>query len=815
VRKLSDFISKLTHFRRRLSSSRGGQLERFSRLKNEFDQSPSLQNEHLLSELLDTTSPIADVLEAMRSQFDASHYVSTYADVRRSGVDPQYHYLFWGWKESRTPTKYFDPVYYRDHNEDLGEKDFPLAHYLRYGLAAGKATNPVSNRLWLKPAAPAQGDWGRLNSAKCTSSTRAVVIVPVYKGYDETLTSIWQALESRGSDQYSLLVINDASPDSELASMLRRLGQDGLFDYHESDTNRGFVKTINYAIEKLSGELDVVLLNSDAYVFTGWFSRLIQHADDDESVATVTPLSNNATICSYPLYDADNYKQLELTPSELDFVAATANKGQRVEAPTGVGFCFYMRRAVIEEIGALDAEAFKLGYGEENDFCMRAIAAGYKNVIAGDVFVYHTGSVSFSAVKEENFQRGQINLELKHPHYPATVKNHIVADPERLLRRNLDAERLVQSFRGSVLFVTHRWSGGIETYIRHLSAKLEREGRRCLILRVHDRCRVSFEDCREQGVYLPNLSDIDLRSAGEFLQSILDRLQLSLVHVNSFAGLEWHFQQWLMSILTEYGVPRVLVGHDYSPITHHYQLLRPDNVFVGVPTAEDLAAWDLMALSADCVDVCPAAIRRQAYRRFFDGGTRLEVPSNVVRDIYAQFYPDIEINVTTHDDHLPPTAASPRPLDDDVLRVAVIGAIGPHKGSDVVAALAADAKNRRLPISYYLVGFSNQDELLRDKGVVVGGRYRSEHEAMLKVDLIQPHLCIVPSVWPETYCYTLSMILKKRIPPIVFDLGAQAERVRAINWGATLPLHLINDPSALSDAILAIDVKKLWDLRGN
>ena len=57
----------------------------------------------------------------------------------------------------------------------------------------------------------------------------------------------------------------------------------------------------------------------------------------------------------------------------------------------------YIRRAALTEVGYFDAERFGLGYGEENDFCLRATALGWHHHIACDTFVYHTGSVSFGA----------------------------------------------------------------------------------------------------------------------------------------------------------------------------------------------------------------------------------------------------------------------------------------------------------------------------------------------------------------------------------------------------------------------------------
>ncbi len=281
--------------------------------------------------------------------------------------------------------------------------------------------------------APTDDKWEEL--ANCWQSTEiaAAVIMPVYKGYNETLAAIYHVLKNKGRSPYKLVVINDDSPDEKLSKKLNELSEKGIFDYHINRMNLGFVKTVNSGIQNFSNGLDVVLLNSDAYVFSGWFDRLKAHADRNERIATVTPLTNNGTICSYPCYNQDNNLHLEVDGEKIDQIAAKVNKDLCVHTPTGVGFCMYMRRSVIELIGDLDEDNFSIGYGEENDFCMRALYAGFLNVIAADVFVMHKGSVSFDGIKDENYINGQAALEKKHPYYNIAVKITLRLTPNCLL----------------------------------------------------------------------------------------------------------------------------------------------------------------------------------------------------------------------------------------------------------------------------------------------------------------------------------------------------------------------------------------------
>jgi GT2 family glycosyltransferase len=108
-----------------------------------------------------------------------------------------------------------------------------------------------------------------------------------------------------------------------------------------------------------------------------------------------------------------------------------------------VGFCFYIRRELIDAIGVFDP-AFGPGYGEENDFCMRALSAGYRSVLCDDAYVLHVGGRSFEGQKSE---LGTSNLALlleRHPRYAKIVEAFIASDPLRPLRDAALAQLRVQ-----------------------------------------------------------------------------------------------------------------------------------------------------------------------------------------------------------------------------------------------------------------------------------------------------------------------------------------------------------------------------------
>ncbi len=266
------------------------------------------------------------------------------------------------------------------------------------------------------------------------------IIVPVYRGLAETRRCLESVLGHPQQSRYELVVIDDASPEPELAAWLDSLAADRRITLLRHVANAGFVTAANHGLA-LHPDRDVVLLNSDTEVNGDWLDRLVRCACADERIGTVTPFSNNATICSYPRFGQDNPLPDGLSLAELDALFCRANAGRWLEIPTAVGFCMYMRRSCLAAVGELDERHFGWGYGEENDFCMRASKAGWRHVLCADTFVYHVGGVSFSDRAAQLQAQAQLTLATLHPEYPTQIQEFIRQDPAALLRLAVNQER--------------------------------------------------------------------------------------------------------------------------------------------------------------------------------------------------------------------------------------------------------------------------------------------------------------------------------------------------------------------------------------
>ncbi|WP_081087271.1 rhamnan synthesis F family protein [Burkholderia pseudomultivorans] len=83
--------------------------------------------------------------ELCRREFDVDYYLSSYPDVKESGLDPFLHYMDHGYKEGRNPNSEFDSTYYKNTHLGRGSKQNPLIHYVRQGKKKDLATKPASS----------------------------------------------------------------------------------------------------------------------------------------------------------------------------------------------------------------------------------------------------------------------------------------------------------------------------------------------------------------------------------------------------------------------------------------------------------------------------------------------------------------------------------------------------------------------------------------------------------------------------------------------------------------------------------------------
>ena len=645
-----------------------------------------------------------------------------------------------------------------------------LQSYIRrYGRFPNLAETPLATCLDL----PVQ----RVPEA-CTD-----VIVPVYGHQVAVMRCLTRVLFLATKEPLHLIVINDASPDKKLTELLRVLASRYGFTLLENQQNLGFPGAVNRGMS-LHPDRDVVLLNSDTVIAEGWLDRLRETAYAEARVASVTPFSNHATILSYPRFCEANALPSDAEVEALDQCFATENEGLRIEIPTAVGFCMYIRRAALNEVGLFDAATWGRGYGEENDFCMRASSLGWKHLAACNVFVGHEGGGSFKEDSSSLLSKNLETLGKRYPDYFALVDAFIKKDPLRVARQRVQWARLGAEDRRFFLFVLHGLGGGTLKSSRDLAAEL------------------AVNEIEVLELASINLETIEIRArdgafhliyhAEEWETLIADLRQIGVSHVHFHQTM--HFSPEIWALPTRLGVAYDFTIHDYFTFCPRINLMDETGRFCG-ENHRDAKVCDgcieINGLEHDQEHQFEAfggtvAAWRVAHDAYLRGARRIFSPSQTAADLFQIHFPLTKVVVFPHVEReiFAPSMAR-RIMRREVI---VLGAIGPNKGYMRLFECARDARKRRLDLHFVVIGFTMDDEPLKRLGnVTITGSYTKE-TLPEKIHETGTMLALFLSPWPETYSYTLSEAWAMGLYPVALDIGAIGERIRAEGVGHLLPL---------------------------
>lgn len=278
------------------------------------------------------------------------------------------------------------------------------------------------------------------------------IIIPVYNAYNELQICLKYLLMYTNLNDNRLILINDNSSDLRIKSLLDYIKKDNLDKnillFH-NENNRGFSNNVNLGMEQ-SENNDVLLLNSDTRVTKNWLEKIKICAYSKKTIGTVTPLSNNATLCSVPNFCRENELPPNIDVDQMATIVEECSLRRYPKITVANGFCMYIKREVINAIGKFDAETFERGYGEENDFCNRAWQKGYIHVMCDDTYIYHSGTKSFNSEEKKAYIKAHECI--LYERYPKEMRRnafHCKMNPNGWVGRNIAYHIKKYSARGN------------------------------------------------------------------------------------------------------------------------------------------------------------------------------------------------------------------------------------------------------------------------------------------------------------------------------------------------------------------------------
>lgn len=625
-----------------------------------------------------------------------------------------------------------------------------------------------------------------------TDGKRITIILPVYNAYD-LLQACLQRVIAHTDLPWRMVLIEDRSTDERVAPFLRGWAKDKTnVTLLENAENLGFVASVNrglsLALEVAEEEAGpVVLLNSDALVPARWASRLVEPFELEQDVASVTPLSNDAEIFSVPVI----CQRMSLALGQGDTIDKTAGQfrpgAEMSDAPTGVGFCMAIARDWLVRVPSFDP-AFGRGYGEEVDWCQKVSHMGGRHVVQPRLFVEHRGGESFGASdKATLIAQNNAEISRRYPGYDKSVQDFIASDPlvTARLALGLAWAGSLHPDRPVSVYMAHALGGGADHYLEKRIAQDLEAGRPSVVLRVGGpfhrwQLELVTEGGRHQGV-------CDSFATVQRLLSVLPRR-----HVVYSCGVGDEdpvtLPDALIDLLDDQDTAEMLF-HDYFPLTPSYNLLDSDGAYRGpiVHPRQD-SAHQIRSANGETV----ALDRWQASWKRFAAKAKLTVFSHDSAQQVAAVWPDLEAAITVQPhlvtasfDALPPRPANARPV------IGVLGNIGQSKGAGVIQDMSKRlGRGRDAVCDMVVVG--NVDPAFSLPGHLrVHGSYAVPDLPILAKRYGITHW-LIPSIWPETFCYTVHEAIQTGLPVLAFDIGAQGEAVRAAKNGFEIPF----DPDA-------------------
>jgi GT2 family glycosyltransferase len=632
------------------------------------------------------------------------------------------------------------------------------------------------------------------------------VIVPVYGAAAELAACLASLLRHTDLGRHRLVLVIDGpqKPDVEAA-----LG--GVAGRPESEAmilrnpaRRGFVGSVNRGMG-ISGR-DVILLNSDTEVTARWLEKLQEAAYSHPAIATVTPFSNNATIASLPRFAEVNALPAGWSADRFAALVERAAARERPRLPTGVGVCLYIKRQALDRLGRFDEERFGLGYGEESEFCFRALKAGFLNVLDDATFIYHAGQRSFGSSRPARVKAAHRAMRRLHPEYIPTVASFLRADPLKAARERVLADLRRAELRGDkrpraggprrVLHLVHGWPpwnpAGTEVYARRLAlrqaawrevtvyARMADPGRQLgEALEVEDggvRVRLVVNNFTQRDPLSRNALH-DRRLAAGF-QRLLEEERPDLLHVHHLSG----HAATLPGVAARRGIPILYQVQDWWSPCARVNLLDDDwRLCSGPAPAKCSACLPLTGLPpAPLLNRALYAARGRLTRGALRQADALVMGSEAIHRSYLELGwlgPEDRVFVLPYGIERPSGARPERRPPGAPLRFGIIGSILPHKG--IHRAFRAFQGVDPAAATLEVWGDPSVSRLytaaltaLSSPAVRLAGRFDEERRSAIFAGL---DVLIVPSLGLESFGLVAREALAEGVPVLAARRGALAE----------------------------------------
>ena len=631
-------------------------------------------------------------------------------------------------------------------------------------------------------------------------SPKIAIILPIYNA-PAALNECLKSLLNCTPASIRIIAINDASTDPEVANVLDAYSMAPNLDVYTNENNLGFSGTVNRGFS-LANNNDVIILNSDTVVTPGWVSNLKLKAYSHPKIATVTPLSNNAG--PFSVSKTSSSKDAIQIQKLLNSLACDHHFDALQQMPTGHGFCLYIKSQAFEEVGYFDEVNFPRGYGEENDFCMRLKKKQFINTLDTKTFIYHAEAASFGSDKKKAMvKEGRLKVDQLHPEYTQEIAEYFsgsnykqsIASLTNFLKENIStvASR-------NALFLVNVKTGGTPQTNRDLMIALKKNHNIqpfCLYIR-KSMAQLSVIDDNFDEIFGAEYTIPETRlpsHANHFLEKIyiqlIEKFRFSFVHIRHMG---WQSIK-IFDILKLFHIPCFYSLHDFYTVCPNIKLQDAENKHCGGDCLRSKAAndcryelWDHPF--SDVLKNDGVYQWRQLFKKCLSDASALISTSHTAFEVIQSVYPDLiarkDFRIIEHGRELYISSTNSKKIQEQKtgskLKLLAPGNITDTKGGLLIKQLAQDETLSSSVEIHILGNIQNQLNIGKNPSIICHGGY-DRNDFPKIVETLSPDIGLVLSIWPETYCHTLTELWMCQVPVIGTSLGAVGDRLRKCGGG--------------------------------
>ena len=626
-------------------------------------------------------------------------------------------------------------------------------------------------------------------------SNQTTIIMPITNSHN--LKQSIQSILDNTNTSYELMLINDNIKDIQVQKILSEFEKYDQITIINNQKSYGYVQNINQAINKSTD--DIVIVDSNNIFTNKWLQKLKIKAYSNKDFATVTSLFNKSPY--YQISDDDDFIK-----DNLETIANNIEKKSRntiLAIPTSDIRCMYIKRQAIYKTGFFDIN-FTKEYSAI-DYSRRLLNRGWRNALDTSTFIYNQNEFNKDSTDKNNLFKQYPELKEQINEYIESIElNNIIRNIKYGIKSdNTKKKCILYALHGGIGGTLHTSIELIKNINNQLDAYLLITSTdKIELYKYSDNGQCNFTLQEEEFKKQLNLLRVwKLKSKYTLLDT--SNKQIKWIYFNLLVYLNVdivHIRHLIKSSLDlpyitgRIGIPTVLSFHDFYYVCPSHNLIDDNRQYCGGICPP---LYEKSALGGQCNIIGELNIPltrtivhkwRDTVRDMFKNIDTFVTTSKSTYDIYTKFYPELkssDFRIIEHgrDVKTPDTIERRLTLNpDEKIRIVFPGHLSHTKGYEIIKALKEIDTDDKL--EFYYMGSLGGHEDLAEVGVDLGVYNRSDFNKI--IHKINPHFIAILSIWPETYCHTLTEGWGSGVPILALDMGAVGERIKREGGGYLL-----------------------------